>query len=86
MSRIDTLTEACSKSVAEARLEVLAGAVLDVLSVLDLQARVWLTDKHPEIRDALSTVEDVLREFHLEHADDGAWYRAWVDMQNKGTI
>ena len=63
------------------RLEVLAGAILDVLSTLDLQARAWLVDKHPDIADAFDTVEDVLQEFGLEHAGDTAWYRAWVDIQ-----
>ena len=73
-------------NVDEVKLEILAGAILDVLSALDLQARAWLVQKHPEIDDALSTVEEVLKEFGLEHADDGAWYRAWAELQQKGLV
>ena len=57
------------------KLEILAGAVLDLFSAQQANdGSEW---------DAMSTVEEVLKEFGLEHADDGAWYRAWADWQKQ---
>ena len=67
----------------EAKLEILAGAVLDLLSALDTQDGWCVIHSSGVTTDALSTVEEVLKEFGLEHADDGAWYRAWADWQKQ---
>jgi hypothetical protein len=68
----------------QVKLEILAGAILDFLSVLDLQARAWIVQRHPEIEVAIMTVENALKEFHCENAADSAWYRAWGEMRKNG--
>ena len=65
-------------NVDEVKLEILAGAILDLLSAMQAN--------DGSERDAMSTVEDVLKEFGLDHADDGAWYRAWAELQQKGLV
>ena len=74
---LDLATAGLAQSM---RLRFLAGAVYDLLAVLDLQARTWLVQHHPEIDDGLSTVEDILREFNFKDSDE-EWYGEWAKLQ-----
>ena len=67
----------------EVKLGILAGAVLDLLSALDTQDGWRVMHSSGVATDALSTVEEILKEFGLEYANDGAWYRAWADWQKQ---
>ena len=78
----DLLALATAGLAQSMRLRFLAGAIYDLLSVLDLQARTWLVQHHPEIDDGLSTVEDILREFGFTDSDE-EWYGEWAKLQHQ---